>query len=72
MCAYKPTKSHHPIPCRIRHIAPLLILRPLLPLPPQPSSNTAHDLSLERPSNLGLIALSGWLVWPLRLDFGSV
>lgn len=69
---YKPTKGDHPIPCRIRHIAPFLILRPLLPLPPQSSSNTAHDLSLERPSNLGLIALPGGFIRPLRLDLGSV
>ncbi|PON30730.1 hypothetical protein TGAM01_v200150, partial [Trichoderma gamsii] len=55
------TKGNHPVPRRICHVSPLLVLLSLLPLSPQPRANAAHHLALERPPQLLLISLCGRL-----------
>lgn len=72
ICQRKPTKGHHPIPGGIRHIPPPFVLLPLFSLSTQSRTNTAHDLSLERPPQLHLVALTSWRFRVLGLNFGGI
>lgn len=65
------TKGKHPVPRRVRHVPPLLVMLSLLPLSPQSRANAAHHLALERPPQLLFISLRGRLR-PLWLNLRCV